>query len=169
MTDCPFTLNADDLWQCPTCGWVYPHKSDKPPRRNCPATRKPLTQEQSNAQRAAEGVFYGVPLTPEEIASRKVEAKRQEAEAIELGKSLGWTFEDAIHWAAALVRWQKAGRPQRSNDEVKSIVKICEACEEYKADEMRCQICRCGVSRKSKLPIFNKAALETEHCPQQKW
>jgi hypothetical protein len=36
MTDCPFTLNADNLWQCPQCGWVYPRASDKPPRRNCP-------------------------------------------------------------------------------------------------------------------------------------
>ena len=35
MTDCPFTLNADHLWQCPQCGWVYPRQSDKPPRRNC--------------------------------------------------------------------------------------------------------------------------------------
>ena len=34
--NCPFTLNADNLWQCPQCGWVYPRASDKPPRRNCP-------------------------------------------------------------------------------------------------------------------------------------
>ena len=38
MTDCPFELNVNGLWQCPRkgCGWVYPLKSDKPPRRNCP-------------------------------------------------------------------------------------------------------------------------------------
>jgi rubredoxin len=36
MTDCQFTLNADHLWQCSQCGWVYPRASDKPPRRNCP-------------------------------------------------------------------------------------------------------------------------------------
>jgi len=36
--DCLFNLNPDGLWQCTRkgCGWVYPIKSDKPPRRNCP-------------------------------------------------------------------------------------------------------------------------------------
>lgn len=36
--DCPLELNGDGFWQCPRkgCGWVYPIKSDKPPRRNCP-------------------------------------------------------------------------------------------------------------------------------------
>ncbi len=151
MTDCPFTLNANGFYQCPICKWIYPiypKKSDKPPRRNCPATKKPPT--------------------PEEIASQKAEAIRQEAEAIELGKSLGWTFEDAIHWAVALVRWQKAGRPQRTDEEVQYIVWICEACDDYKADEKRCKICRCGVST-GDMAICNKARLATEHCPQNKW
>lgn len=37
MTDCLLELNPNGLWQCTRCGWVYPIKSDKPPRRNCPA------------------------------------------------------------------------------------------------------------------------------------
>ncbi len=147
MTDCPFTLNADGLWQCPNegCGWVYPKKSDKPPRRNCPATR-----------------------TPEAIAEQKAQAERQQTEAIELGKSLGWTAKDAKKWAAALYKWNKAGRPKRTDEEVAAIVVICEACEEYKADEKRCRICRCGVSTGG-MAIFNKAKISTERCPQDKW
>jgi len=39
VTDCPFQLNADGLWQCPDCDWVYPRKSEKPPRRNCPKAK----------------------------------------------------------------------------------------------------------------------------------
>ncbi len=150
ITDCPFTLNADNLWQCPICGWVYkPRRSTllcrKPPRRNCP-----------------------IPPTPEAIAEQKAEAIRQQAEALELGKSLGWTIEDAIHWAMALVRWQKAGRPQRTDEEVQYIVAICEACDDYKANEKRCKICRCGVST-GDMAVCNKARLATESCPQQKW
>jgi len=35
-TDCRFDLNADGLWQCTQCPYIYPIKSAKPPRRNCP-------------------------------------------------------------------------------------------------------------------------------------
>ena len=48
MTDCPFELNTDDLWQCPQCGWVYKLKSVKPPRRNCP---KAPDREEAEKQR----------------------------------------------------------------------------------------------------------------------
>ncbi len=110
--------------------------------------------------------------TPEQviqqIAGQEAQKKRQQAEAIELGKSLGWTGKDAKHWAAALLQWNKAGRPKRTDEEVQYIVWICEACEKYKADEKRCRLCRCGVST-GDMAIFNKARLATEHCPQNKW
>ncbi len=96
-------------------------------------------------------------LTPEQIA-----------EAIELGKSLGWTAEDAKNWAAALWKWNKAGRPVRTDEEVQYIVWICEICDDYKLDEKRCRICRCGISTDG-MAIFNKARLATEHSPQNKW
>lgn len=35
MTDCPFEPDARG-WRCPQCGYVFPHKTDRPPRRNCP-------------------------------------------------------------------------------------------------------------------------------------
>lgn len=49
MIDCQFQLNVDGQWQCTYCEWTYPRKSDKPPRRNCPAKRTP---EQIAAQEA---------------------------------------------------------------------------------------------------------------------
>jgi len=49
-TDCSFTLNADGLWQCPDCGWIFSKLTDKPPRRNCP---KKLTPEQLAQREAA--------------------------------------------------------------------------------------------------------------------
>ncbi len=62
MTDCPLALNAIGLYQCPTCGWVYKIKSDKPPRRNCPATRKPLTPEQLAEQQNQQNNGTGTQL-----------------------------------------------------------------------------------------------------------
>ena len=92
----------------------------------------------------------------------------QQKEAIEVGKKLGWSAADAKKWAAALLRWRVAGYPKRTDKEVQYIVWICEACEDYKADEKRCRICRCGVST-SGMVIFNKARLKTENCSKAKW
>lgn len=49
VTDCLFSRNADGLWQCANCGWVYPLYSDKPPRRNCgqPETVEPWSPEEA--------------------------------------------------------------------------------------------------------------------------
>ncbi len=33
---CPFKLTKKGYWQCPKCKYLFPIKSDKPPRRNCP-------------------------------------------------------------------------------------------------------------------------------------
>ncbi len=111
-----------------------------------------------------------IPLTPEEIAEQKTEQERQQAEAIEIGKSLGWTIEDATKWIDALWKWNQAGRPKRTDEEGNYIVSICEACDKYKADEKRCRLCRCGVST-GNMAIFNKAKMGSEHCPDKikKW
>ena len=37
--DCQFQINTNLLFQCKQCGWVYPIKTEKPPRRNCPKAR----------------------------------------------------------------------------------------------------------------------------------
>jgi len=36
-TICALLRNAEGLWACELCGWVYPIRADLPPRRNCPA------------------------------------------------------------------------------------------------------------------------------------
>lgn len=77
MINCKFQLNADNLWQCPDCGWVYPRKADKPPRRNCPAKQPAYTQEQLNKMRAEEGDFYGVPPTAAQQAEAAEQQKKQ--------------------------------------------------------------------------------------------
>lgn len=30
----------DGKWQCVVCGWTYKHKTPKPPRRNCPESKR---------------------------------------------------------------------------------------------------------------------------------
>lgn len=144
MTDCPFTLNADGLWQCPDCGWVYPRKKDKPPRRNCPKKKAPPTPEQ------------------------KAEAERQQRQANEAGKALGWRPEHAIKYARALTRWIAAGRPTRDDEEVAEIVAVCETCDKYKADKSRCSVCGCKVHTPG-ITILSKAKLGTERCHKDKW
>ena len=148
MTYCSFQLNADGLYQCPTCGWIYPRKSDKAPRRNCHALKAPPTAEQ--------------------IAEQIAERARQQAEAHDAGTALGWKPAHITRWAGALTRWIAAGRPTRDDDEVGVILITCEACTHYRAAERRCGVCGCMVSSGG-MAIFNKARLSTERCPKDKW
>ena len=145
MQNCPLQLNADNLWQCPNCGWVYPRKSDKPPHRNCPASR-----------------------TPEAIAAAEAERERQQAEALEAGTKLGWKPKHIKRWAGALLKWKRAGYPTRTDTKVAAILVICESCDKYKADEGRCSVCGCCVST-SGMAVFNKTRMATECCPKGKW
>jgi len=152
MIDCPFTLNADGLWQCPDCGWIYKRKSDKPPRRNCPAKATPEQLAEREASRAEQ----------EEQAKREAEALRPE------GEKLGWTFEMICRYAAALKKWVAAGRPTRTDEEVEAIEQICKQCEKYETESGRCKVCGCKITTPG-IAILSKAKLATEVCPKGKW
>ena len=80
MIDCPFTLNAAGLWQCPQCKWVYKLESDKPPRRNCsaPPSLRPAAEKLGiewedvphYAQALAKWTATGFPVRSEEEVER---------------------------------------------------------------------------------------------------
>lgn len=153
MIDCPFTLNAETgLWQCPDCGWIYKRKSDKPPRRNCPAKLTPEQLAKREAARAEQ----------EEQAKREAEALRPE------GEKLGWDFGMVVRYAAALKKWVAAGRPTRVDEEVAAIEAICKQCEKYEPIEGRCSVCGCKILTPG-ITIMSKAKLATEKCPKGKW
>ncbi len=142
---CDLVLNSDGLWQCNNCDWVLSVKCKTPPDRDC----------------------RGRPsVKPEAITWANQE--RQQSEAIEAGKKLGWTAEHAKRWAGALMRWVAAGRPVRSDSEVTAIVATCEACKHYAADECRCGVCGCRVGM-SGMAVLNKARMGSESCPKGKW
>lgn len=74
-----------------------------------------------------------------------------------------WTYKEA------LIRWAKAGRPVRSQEEVERLHKICTApCEWYDEDAGRCKGCGCKVTVSS-IAISNKLKMATEHCPKEKF
>lgn len=74
-----------------------------------------------------------------------------------------WTYKEA------LIKWQKAGRPTRTQEEVEQIHKeFCEPCEWYDAEQKRCKGCGCKVTVGS-VAIFNKLKMSTEHCPKDKF
>jgi len=147
MTDCSFIINADGLWQCWDCGWIYKRKSDKPPKRNCPKK-----------------------LTPEQLEERKRKAC-EEAEALRPeGEKLGWDFGMVCRYAAALKKWVAAGRPTRTDEEVEAIKAICKSdeCKKYEPIEGRCRACGCKIHTPG-ITILSKAKLATETCPKDKW
>jgi hypothetical protein len=76
-------------------------------------------------------------------------------------------FNLAFRYTRALSRWIKAGRPVRTEEEIRRVFKTyCESCEAY--EEGRCRYCGCHVNLLN-LATLNKIAMATEECPLDKW
>ena len=73
-----------------------------------------------------------------------------------------WTYKEA------LIRWHKAGRPTRTQEEVEELHKICSACDWYDPEKTRCKGCGCKVTVGA-VAIFNKLKMKTEVCPKGKF
>lgn len=74
-----------------------------------------------------------------------------------------------IRYARALSRWIKAGRPERSREEIETIFsEHCIQCTEYDERPGRCKFCGCNVGLRA-APMLNKIAMATENCPLDKW
>ena len=74
-----------------------------------------------------------------------------------------WLYKEA------LLRWNRAGRPVRSAEEVDNILTThCKECDWYDASAKRCKGCGCKVTTSS-VAIFNKLKMATEKCPKGLW
>lgn len=75
----------------------------------------------------------------------------------------------AMNYAAAVYKWNKAGKPKRSDAEVSRIhTNICLPCPYYQHKSATCGKCGCTVNSKPNA-LGNKIAMETEHCPVGRW
>ena len=78
---------------------------------------------------------------------------------------LGLTYR----YTRALYRWIKAGRPVRSEEEIRRIFEtFCEPCEARDVESSSCLHCGCRVNR-MQAAMLNKIAMATEECPLEKW
>ena len=74
-----------------------------------------------------------------------------------------WLYKEA------LLKWNKAGRPTRTDEEVKAIhEKFCTPCAWYDKDKKRCKGCGCKVTVGA-VAVLNKLKMATEHCPKELW
>ena len=81
-------------------------------------------------------------------------------------KELSWASK-ASNYAAALVKWIKAGRPARTQAEINQLLtEHCTPCDRFKNGS--CSSCGCRVNRDT-LPFKNKLAMATESCPLGKF
>jgi hypothetical protein len=72
-----------------------------------------------------------------------------------------WLYKEA------LMRWNRAGRPTRSKEEVEQIHEMkCKPCDWY--DNGRCKGCGCKVTLGA-VAVFNKIKMATESCPKGEW
>ena len=75
----------------------------------------------------------------------------------------------AYRYTRALSRWIKAGRPVRQESEIVFIYREhCRPCEVFDETSSTCHHCGCRVNESVIAPV-NKIAMQTEHCPIDKW
>jgi len=74
-----------------------------------------------------------------------------------------WAYKEA------LIRWAKAGRPTRSQEEVEHLLNThCKTCDWFDPEQSRCKGCGCKVSE-SAIAVINKLKMATESCPKEKF
>jgi len=75
----------------------------------------------------------------------------------------------AANYWAAIKRWIKSGRPERSEEDVKKIhTNFCEKCDWFDREASRCRGCGCKVTSEG-AAVLNKIRMQTEHCPRGLW
>ena len=72
----------------------------------------------------------------------------------------------ALTWKDAVLRWNKAGRPTRTAEEVAVLLDKCKQCTWYDEDKRRCRGCGCKVTDGG-IAVLNKLKMATEHCPRE--
>jgi len=72
------------------------------------------------------------------------------------------------YWLA-VKRWVAAGRPIRTDDDVKKIhEEFCSRCDWYDSKSKRCKGCGCKVKPEG-VALLNKIKMATECCPRNYW
>lgn len=171
MTDCPFQLNADGLWQCPQCEKPHPIKLDKPPRRNCPIAMTQCLWQY--IETTARGPRFRCPQCKQEVVvevgtPREVLAKMPPCSGRPESSPPAFRRKRRIRrYRRAVKKWRAAGRPVRSPEEIKVIyAEHCQPCQHFNSGY--CEVCGCRV-RRSGFALTNKIKMATEACELGKW
>lgn len=69
-------------------------------------------------------------------------------------------------WAKAILAWERAGKPVRSDEQVAAILEVCKGCKHFTGS--KCKVCGCRLNV-GQHAIINKARMATERCPRRKW
>lgn len=91
--------------------------------------------------------------------------KQREPESIQYLVEKSTAGESVKRFVSSTVEWIKQGRPERSDAEVKEILKICNACQHW--SNHSCDLCGCNIGESG--GWTNKARRATEHCPEGHW
>jgi len=183
MTDCPFQLE-NGYWTCPTCGWVYKRKSDKPPRRNRPATITDADRKRMAEMGRANGLPPDLLQQTVEHLTAELESKKEKLSGFctgnvcEVGRKKVTTeieqLEKRLEQAKqSIVEAQRqqaeaiaaAKELEYSKADINYIVDvICPPCDNHKNGR-----CKCGGCKQSQGRPIREMAERGGWCPMGKW
>ena len=105
-------------------------------------------------------------------------SKQNEKDFKEGTSALGLSVGLVNRWKDAVIKWNRAGRPVRTDEEVASCLAVCVAndvkteggrkCYTTSWIGGRCKQCGCRVNEGS-IPVANKIRMATEDCPLGLW
>lgn len=105
---------------------------------------------------------------PRETIEKEIDELKKEGLEIDETVDYPSLLVQISNYKDALIRWKKAGKPTRSDEEVQNIHKQCSKCDWYDSGKKRCKGCGCKVTT-SGFAVFNKIKMATEHCPKGLW
>lgn len=108
-----------------------------------------------------------MPMLMKAVAQGQDKLVKKLKKLIADGKDLPPFIIRAGSWTKAIIEWELAGKPVRSDGEVLRIhTEKCKPCPHYLPDKESCNICGCKV-RSSGKAFFNKIKMATQQCPDK--
>ena len=111
-------------------------------------------------------------MEPQIITRAEREAKKLAAQEVAVKNALPSNWQMLKNLVQAGIDVIKGGADRRTQEEIEAVLKICEACPFFIANEWggRCGRCGCrlGTGRDGSLR-FGKLTMRAWHCPIGKW
>lgn len=122
-------------------------------RAACSRNKKPATRPQESKPKTAQV----------ETDNGLIESEVKRSASPSNNKMPG-TIAKGVRYSKAMLRWIKAGKPTRTEEQINELLVICKSCDFFNSEANACSKCGCNINSQVS-GLKNKLAMATERCP----